>query len=241
MSEMNVNRFVDRYRHEFKYFIGVVGTWDYRVLSDIFCRSMKLDPNCRGDRDYWIRSLYFDTLENDDFYEKMGGYPHRKKIRLRIYDTRQQTAKLEIKNKIDQYTYKESSTISRADAEALIAGDTSVLLKGNDPTLNNVYYHMCRDYYRPAVVVDYEREAYVGFSDDIRITFDKNIRGTDIGFDIYDSNLPVSSAFGEETMVLEIKFKEFLPEWIKEILNHYRMGERYAISKYCLSRTINYR
>lgn len=238
---MKINRFIDRYRHELKYFISVIGSWEYQSLSEIFAKSMKPDPNCNDNGEYWIRSLYFDTLENDDFYEKMGGYARRKKIRLRIYDTNQQSAKLEIKNKIDQYTYKESAAIPRADAEALIAGDTSVLLKSDNPTLNNAYFHMTRDYYRPVVVVDYEREAYVGFSDDIRVTFDKRIRGSNIAFDIYDPSLPVSSAFDEETMVMEVKFKEFLPEWIKQILNGQRMGERFAISKYCLSRVINYR
>lgn len=241
MKHMNVNRFRDRYRHELKYFISVIGSWDYRNLSNVFARSLKPDPNCNENREYWIRSLYFDTMENDDFYEKMGGYARRKKIRLRIYSTSQQTAKLEIKNKIDQYTYKESATIPREDAEALIDGDISVLLKRDNPTLNNAYFHMTRDFYRPTVVVDYEREAYVGFSDDIRVTFDKRIRGTNIAFNIYDEFLPVNSAFDEETMVMEVKFKEFLPEWIKQILNFQRMGERYAISKYCLSRVINYR
>jgi hypothetical protein len=242
MFKPGVNRFKDRFRHELKYFIGVISEWEYMDLADELSRTMRRDPNCRGGKDYWIRSLYFDTPEKDDYFEKLAGISRRKKIRLRIYDTEQQTAKIEIKNKCDQYIYKESTTISREDAEALINGNTEVLHKPHleDPTLNNAYYHMLRDFYRPAVMVDYEREAYIGPSEDMRITFDKNIRGSGTEFDLYSSALHLAPAFNDPYTVIEVKYQYFLPEFIKRLLNR-RVSERFAISKYYYSRVTQYR
>jgi hypothetical protein len=234
-----INRFKDRYRHELKYFIGIVGLWEYRQLSKIFSRTLRLDPHCRNGSDYWIRSLYFDTLENDDYFEKLSGVYRRKKIRLRIYDLDQGDAKIEIKNKVKDYIFKESAALPREDALELMRGGKEVLLKSDNPTMNNVYYHLCRDFYRPAVLVDYEREAYIGPSNDMRITFDKNIRGTGVNFGLYDRNVHMLPIFDNQTMVMEIKYKEYLPHWIAQVLRQ-RSGERYAISKYCFSRALHF-
>lgn len=237
---MKINRFVDRYRHELKYFIGVVSSWEYQELSRAFRRSLSLDPNCGENGEYYIRSLYLDTPESDDYFEKVSGIYKRKKIRLRIYRNTNETAKLEIKNRIGQYIFKEGSTVSREDALALIAGNKDVLLNYDHPTTHNAYYYMCREYYRPAVMVDYEREAFIGPSDDIRITFDKNIRGSSIDFNLYNRENTMLPAFDEDMMVLEVKFKEFLPEWIHDILK-YHTSERFAISKYYFTRIIHFR
>jgi hypothetical protein len=237
---MKINRFIDRYRHELKYFISVISSWDYQELSQVFRRTLNPDPNCGENGEYYIRSLYFDTPESDDYYEKVSGIYRRKKIRLRIYRNSHDSAKLEIKNRIQHYVFKEGATIARKDAEALIAGEKDVLLKYDHPTMNNAYYYLCRDLYRPAVIVDYEREAYVDIANDIRITFDKHIRGTSIDFNLYNLDTTTLPAFDDDMMVMEVKFKEFLPEWIRDILKHHS-GERFAISKYYFTRIIHFR
>ena len=54
------------------------------------------------DKGYFIRSLYFDTINNKAFYEKMEGIEERKKYRLRIYDTKDKNVKFEIKKRINK-------------------------------------------------------------------------------------------------------------------------------------------
>ena len=39
----------------------------------------------RGDA-YVVRSIYFDSPDDKDYYDKQGGEIVRKKLRLRIYD-----------------------------------------------------------------------------------------------------------------------------------------------------------
>jgi len=239
-GKTTINRFEDRYRHELKYYIGIVSFADYQVLSRALTETMQVDPHCNAQKEYWIRSLYFDTPENDDYYEKVSGLFRRKKIRLRIYDVDQPDAKIEIKNRVRDFVFKESGALPREDALELINGNKEVLLKSDNPTMNNVYYYMSRDLYRPAVLVDYEREAYVLPPEDIRITFDKNIRGSGVDFDLFSHAVHMTPVFDEETMVMEVKFKEFLPGWIRSILNIY-MGEPHPISKYCFSRIVHFR
>ncbi len=220
------------YRHELKYFISFA---NQKILAEIFRGSMQSDPNAGPDNDYWIRSLYFDTIENNDYYDKQIGVEVRKKIRLRIYNTEQPWVKLEIKNKFSQYMMKETASLNRREAEDLMYGRTGFLLGRNNPTLNRVYYMMTADIYRPAIIVDYEREAYICNIQNIRITFDKNIRANGVDFNIFDPDLNMQPVFEEPTMVVEVKYNRFLPTWITEMLAAFH-SERYAISKYCLGR-----
>jgi hypothetical protein len=224
------------YRHELKYFINHN---DLKILSEILGNTLQLDPHSGENRDYWIRSLYFDTIDNLDFYDKMSGTLKRKKIRLRIYDVNQQQVKLEIKNKVSDYIHKDIALISREDALELIRGNREVLLEHRHPVLQRVYYFMQRNFYRPCTMVEYEREAYISSLQDIRLTFDKNIRSEGTQFDLFGTHVPVTPVFDESTVVLEVKFNRFLPDWIKGILKNFK-SERYAISKYCMGRNLFY-
>jgi hypothetical protein len=220
------------YRHELKFFISFT---NHKILSEAFRNTMEKDPNGNENNEYWIRSLYFDTIDNDDFYEKQMGVITRKKIRLRTYSVHQPWVKVEIKNKYEQYILKETASLSKEEAEALIGGSKEILLNRHNSILNRVYYLMIKDYYRPVVIVDYEREAYISPVQHIRITFDKNIRGSSVDFDMFNPNLNMQAVFNHPTMVVEVKYNKFLPTWISEILSAFH-SERYAISKYCLGR-----
>ena len=52
---------------------------------------------------YSVRSLYFDTADDRDFFDKITEQNQRRKVRLRIYDPKDQTAKLELKQKENIY------------------------------------------------------------------------------------------------------------------------------------------
>jgi len=84
------------FRHEIKYYINRMQAVE---LTQLFKSMMEIDPNGDDTGTYWVRSLYFDTLSNKDYYEKVIGHSIRKKIRLRIYNFSEETVKLEIKNK----------------------------------------------------------------------------------------------------------------------------------------------
>ena len=83
-----------KYRHEIKFYINKRQAAELRLF---LTKNMRLDTNTDETGSYWIRSLYFDTVENKDYYEKTIGCNIRKKIRLRIYDISTKIVKLELK------------------------------------------------------------------------------------------------------------------------------------------------
>lgn len=223
---------IKTYRHELKF---VLSKKEYLLSSELFRATMRMDPNCGEGCQYWIRSLYFDTMDNSDFYEKVIGVNQRKKIRLRLYDLDQQKIKIEIKNRYNEYMMKETAFLEKNEVRQLIKGNREFLLKKNNPTLNRIFYYLTRDYYRPTVLIDYDREAYLSDIQNIRITFDKNIRASTIDFDLFSKNVQMIPIFDQEVIVLEVKFNQFLPQCLKEIISN-SQGSRQAISKYCISR-----
>lgn len=235
MRSSAYDKYFDKvYRNELKYYINF---HDYEYLARTFKQLMHIDSHANDKNEYFIRSLYFDSIINGDYYDKIIGVQDRKKIRLRIYDCYQDKVKLEIKNKYSQYMLKETSTITREECIKLIHGDVSILLEKDDDVLTKAYYYMIKDYYQPAVVVDYEREAYTYDIQNIRITFDKNIRSSITDFDIFNPHINMVSVFDEPTMVLEVKYNRLLPGWIKETLSRVNSNSS-SISKYCKGRLL---
>ena len=108
------------YRHEWKCYISEREAY---MLAQYFLRVMRVDSHAGPDGQYWIRSLYFDTPGNRDYYDKLNGYSERRKIRLRIYDTDTDVAMLEHKCKQGAYVRKESMQLGRQDAIRLSRND----------------------------------------------------------------------------------------------------------------------
>ena len=79
------------------------------------------------------RSLYFDTLDDQDFADKVDGLELRRKIRLRIYSPSASFAMLEMKQKEGAYQRKRSLRLNREDAERLCRGDYRPLQAYDDP------------------------------------------------------------------------------------------------------------
>lgn len=225
---------INVYRHEIKYYISKREAVE---LSLFLRKNMKLDSNADEFGSYWIRSLYFDTLDNRDYYEKLIGYNIRKKIRLRIYDKSTALVKLEIKNKLNNYTYKNSINISREDANKLILGDSSSLLSYKEDATNKVFGFMHRDIYRPTVIIDYEREAYLYPFENIRVTLDRNVRATYNTNDLFLEDICMIPVLNNDLLVLEIKYDHIFPIFLQRVLSNFAIQSS-QISKYCLGRNI---
>ena len=215
-------------RHELKYFISPA---EMQVLRGILTPAMQLDPNGNENNEYHIRSLYFDTINDDAFDEKIAGVGNRKKYRMRIYNFSDKVIKLECKSKYGDLISKQSVSIPRDLAEQLIAGDPEGLQRMRHPLLHDVYREMKTRLLRPAVIVDYVREAYIHPAEDVRITFDKTLRTGLYSHDIFNPSIPTYPVFDDPVEILEVKFNEFLPTYIQAILSGVT-AQRSAISKY---------
>ncbi len=198
---------------------------------------MRRDPH-NGAMGYTIRSLYFDTPDNQDFTDKVDGLELRRKVRLRIYDPSASFAMLELKQKEGAYQRKRSLRLSREDAEALIRGEYGVLLHCRDPFAAECYGLMHCRCYRPRVVVEYLRQAYIAKENHIRITLDSRITATESCYDLFAQKLPLYPVLSPFRMVLEVKYNGFLLSYIKDLLNQVERSEL-SLSKYCMGRQIS--
>ena len=92
-------------RHELKFFISEM---QYIVLSGVLDQVLHRDPNGDELNEYHIRSLYFDTVFNDAYYDKLDGQKNRDKYRIRIYNLSDRLIKLECKTKVGNLISKRS-------------------------------------------------------------------------------------------------------------------------------------
>lgn len=221
------------YRHELKYYIT---EGDYALLSRKLSLTMEQDAFAKKNGgEYFIRSLYFDDRDDSAFREKLSGIDERDKFRIRIYDMRDDVIKLECKHKSNGYIKKQSIGLSRREYEKLMSGDRLFLLNRPEPFARRMYLEFAQRALKPAVIVDYTREAFVFPMEDVRVTFDKNVRTGLRSVDMFNAGIPTYPVIDDYGMVLEIKFNRFLPTYIRSLLQ-LEASQRSAISKYVLCR-----
>ena len=221
-------------REEKKYLLSCRGYYSLKYSLEQVLTS---DEHNKKDG-YMVRSLYFDTLDNKDYNEKIEGVEKRKKIRLRIYDTKAETAFLEIKQKDGMYQEKRSLEVTRRDAKELIHGNYQVLLNYDNAFAKECYALLIENNYRPKTVVEYQRIAFIAKENNIRITFDSNIRATESNLDIFDEHLLLYPVFYQDQVILEVKYNGFLLSYVKALVNQCNKSPL-SVSKYCLARKVS--
>lgn len=226
MTNLEVKRF------ELKYLIH---RFEYHALVERLKYALNADKHSTPHHGYFVRSLYFDSHRNECYYDKLAGIKTREKYRLRIYHPDSPQVKFEIKNKWNNQVFKETASIDRETAGKVIRGDYHALLPYNNPVLNKIYIVFTQKGYRPRVIVDYHRDAFVYFHFNTRITIDKHLRSTTTDFDIFSRDLHTVPVILEAKDILEIKYDSLLPDFIRGLIQPAAV-ERMALSKYSLSR-----
>lgn len=218
------------FRHEQKY---VIPYYEMLNLRSKFNELLTIDRNSNG---YMVRSLYFDSANDNDYYDKLGGEANRKKIRLRIYDPKKDYVKLEIKAKMDVHQLKESIIINKKTAKELIKGNYRVLLDFDSDTAKKIYSIMSLGYYRPKVIIEYDRIAYLTKTT-TRITFDLNVRRSYDFNNFFNDKINYFNVTDGKDVILEVKYDRFLEPYITTILNN-KESRYQSVSKYIMGRNI---
>ena len=218
-------------RKEKKFLVDLTSA---KKLEGLLSQVMPGDPH-NGSRGYPVRSLYFDTLHDRDFAEKLFGTDPRRKVRLRVYDPAADFALLELKQKQGENQRKRSLPLTQAEARRLIDGDFDVLLGREEPFAAEMHALMSINGYRPKAVVEYDRTAFIAKENKTRGTVDRSIRATELNYDLFDPKLPLYPVFDPFNVVLEVKFDGFLLSYVRSVLNMADKSEL-SVSKYCLAR-----
>lgn len=219
-------------RHELKYFIN---RGDYVVLSRLLNQVLRRDVHGDADNNYFIRSLYFDDAYNSAFMDKVTGVEHRDKYRIRIYNLSDREIFLERKRKIGDLIQKSSARITKRLCAQLIEGNPQGLDASENPLIQDVFREMRLRLLKPVVIVDYLREAYWHPAENVRITFDKELRTGLFSRDLFSQELPTLSPLDDQSLILEVKYDRYLPDYLAVLLSQVP-ANRSAISKYVLCR-----
>ncbi|WP_342565764.1 polyphosphate polymerase domain-containing protein [Paenibacillus sp. FSL R7-0345] len=221
-----------QFRHELKFFINY---HQYLILRQRLHSLMDVDQNAGEGGEYHIRSLYFDDMHNTALAEKLGGLRERAKYRIRIYNVQDNVIHFEKKIKMDDYIAKIKEPLTREMYDQIMAGNYEVLNVPGSPLFMELYNEMRHNLLRPKVIVDYVREPYVCHNGNVRITFDKELRTGLHATDIFDQELRPVRALDENFIIFEVKFDEYIPEYIRIALQLEGLN-RQSASKYVICR-----
>ena len=243
------------FRHEYKYLISRSSA---ELLKVRLKGLMRHDPHTGPTGRYTIRSLYFDDLTADAFYDKVSGVDNRSKYRIRCYNYSNSIFKLEKKEKKGHLTRKTGQKLTLSQVQAIqenprkyhvipsvAEGSTTSGLDGkqkipplpsvgrNDSLLEELRLFCCSKGGRPMVLVDYDRTPFVCADGNTRITIDENLRTLPYRGDLFASSDAMIPVMEPEQVILEVKFDDFLPGHLNDCLADIPKAPM-AISKFAM-------
>ncbi|UNK16533.1 polyphosphate polymerase domain-containing protein [Paenibacillus sp. N3/727] len=221
-----------KYRHELKFFVN---QHQYQIISTRLRNLVSRDEHTSPSGEYHIRSLYFDDINNKALHEKLGGIRDRVKYRIRIYNIEDTTIHFEKKIKFRDYIAKVKEPLTREMTDEIMVGRFEGLNVPDKPLLMELYHEMKHNLLRPKVIVDYVREPYVCHHGNVRITFDKELRSGLHSTELFNKNLDPVRAIDENLIIMEVKYDEYIPEYIKAALQLEGLN-RQSASKYVMCR-----
>lgn len=214
--------------------------------AEIFKKALRAyllnDEHCHGH--YGLASLYYDSPDFRCYWEKVDGIRFRRKLRIRRYETPgtpltvDTPVFVEIKQRVDRVTQKRRVVLSYGDALRLC--DQRQYPEQIDPAdetiVNEIYAFLWQYNLRPASIVRYERQAFIGTDYDLglRVTFD-----TALSYQVHQLRLEEDTSttlpmISPDRTVMEIKVNERIPYWLTEMIAAYNL-KMIRISKYCRS------
>ena len=219
------------FRHELKYLItsAQVGMLKSR-LSGI----APLDAHAKGGS-YRIRSLYFDDYDDRCYYENENGTDPREKFRIRIYNGSTERITLECKRKERGKTLKTACPLTLEQTKRLMQGLPIGDVADQPPLLQKLTAKMLVNRMHPVVIVEYDRIPYIYRLGNVRITLDTNISSCADVQRFLDPVLPRRPIMPLGQQLLEVKYDEFLPDFLYRSLALENLSQS-AFSKYYLCR-----
>lgn len=224
-----------KYRHELKF---ILNESQVNLLKMNLSLLMDIDSNSKNeDNSYFIRSLYFDDIYNTSYYEKIDGLEVRSKYRIRIYNFDESFIRLERKEKNRDLTHKEQYQITKKEYNNIINDRFDLLDTTKSKLLEDFVLLEKLHKIKPDVIVDYKRTAYTYPVEDIRITFDEDIRSGKFNYDLFDKDMITYNVLKPNEVVLEVKFNNYIPKFIAQVIMTIP-SIRLSVSKFALCKEI---
>ena len=226
--------FIKKYRNEWKY---ILSNQELFLLKSRLSNVLEYDSHSTNGK-YFIHSLYFDDYFNTSLYTTSYGVSKRYKWRIRYYDNDLSYLVLEKKEKLEGRCHKKSCRLTMDEYNLIVSSNISELMYDtNKDLIKELCVDMLMYDYRPKVIIDYERIAFVEEITNVRITFDMKISAA---YQLDRFLLGDYNKFLVDTNnmnVLEVKFDEILPSYIRDIVESYGYVQT-SFSKYMYGRKL---
>ena len=223
---------MSEFRHEYKYVCTLADLADVENSISVL---MDIDKNARKTGEYTVRSLYFDDYNDSCYYDNLYGYEPREKFRIRIYNQDSSRINLELKKKQKGKVKKESCSLPYDVCRQILERRSIDIRAVDAPLFRKFYLQYCAKGLQPKVIVEYDRIPYVYKDGNVRVTFDKNIRSSNQCRYFLEDNVFFRPITETNTHLLEVKFDEYLPDFIHRVLNDKKLKQS-TFSKYFLCR-----
>ncbi|MCS7337666.1 MAG: polyphosphate polymerase domain-containing protein [Verrucomicrobiae bacterium] len=231
---------VQTQRFERKYLV----TESQALVAREFIRAY-LRPDVHGSagpdgHSYPVHSLYLDSPDLLTYWAWVCCEKKRFKLRVRYYSADPDAPLFfEIKRRVNECILKQRALVRRSALSALLAGQPPapehLVGDGSErlATLQIFCDVMRRIGAQPVVHVAYLREAWVSeLGNSVRVTFDRFVSAEPKHVPELSMRMPsVVRPFGEN-IVLEVKFTDRFPEWVRDIVQQLDLVAC-GVPKYC--------
>lgn len=216
---------LDRFEMKFR-----VSAAQRAFLTTQFAPQLRPDENAGDGARYPVVSLYFDNEDRDCYWENARGLPSRRKLRVRVYGSRDgkvpATTFIEIKHKCDGRGVKRRVQLPTEQALRIGEGlwpESAHLSEMDARVIREVHDLVFRRRFQPVLVMRYDRTAYAAADpeSDLRVTFDTGVRAR------FDHLTPEPDdrrfAMGGDPIenaaaVMEVKVTGCIPYWLSRTI-----------------------
>ena len=205
----------EKWRQELKYALTEA---DSVLMASRLSAFMQRDSHLHGRKEYFVRSLYFDNLYDKVLREKLSGVAVRDKFRIRYYDYDQSFIRLEKKSKRYSLGHKYQCRMTAEEVERLLRNDWEWMVADTRPLVRELYLKMKLETFRPSVIVDYRREAFLYEPGNVRITFDRNVRSSRNVGAFFQKEVPTVPVLLDGKCIMEVKYDDYLPDVVSRTI-----------------------
>ena len=182
--------------------------------------------------------MYFDDYKDTSVYTTDSGLSKRFKWRIRYYGNDLSYIMLEKKEKVESRCHKKACKITVDEYNQIVSGDlTDLIFETEKKLIKELAVDMLIHNYKPKVIIDYERIAYVEEITNVRVTFDMKISASYELENFLDGDYQSNYWRPSVLNVLEVKFDDILPSYIRNIVESYGFKQG-SFSKYYYARKI---
>lgn len=177
------------------------------------------DPYSNFGKSYKVRSLYFDSKNLNAYVDKVNGVNDRDKFRIRAYgndESKVKNLKVEMKSKKSQFVYKVTNNITYNDYKFF--EEKRIFKNTKGLAIELFLFNFYKYNLQPTSLVEYDREAYYSKIDNVRFTFDHNVKYA-LGKNFFLPSKNFKLCY-KNAIIFEIKAAQNDISWLSKIISN---------------------